>query len=250
MNPLESAILKANWAHVHWHILDDEVTKFLKSNRYGIPAELDWVHSRYIFRTNVGKSVINEWGLRVGDIVTNMKDSLDHIAYRLVSKGNRSVRERIYFPLFKHRNEWDSAKWIRHFSPEAIAELERLQPYHAPEGSVTHPLWAISELARIDKHRYINIMPMMASIPDSHTPLDGTFSLSFDETGLVGIISNVPQIQEDVNLYVAFEPQIEISEPDLIYHFNLGVLHDAYTMLATTVIPAFSCLLPETMEEL
>ncbi|MCH8090124.1 MAG: hypothetical protein IH955_08960, partial [Chloroflexi bacterium] len=232
MNPLDSTILKAEWVHSHLHVLDDEITSIFNPDGEGVPGQLDAQQSQYIFRPNIRKSTLDEYSLRIGDIAVNLRSALDHIAYQLALQTTKDIGilKRIYFPIFKERNNRTFLRCTQHFKPEARKKIDGFQPYNTlgrwPDPR-RHPLWVMNELARIDKHRYLNVVPIMTTVANFDVPADGGFDVSFDDAGIVAVISGTFKPEEYLKPHVTFEPQIEITEPDLVIHDNFGYLHDA-----------------------
>ena len=107
MNPLKSAILKAQWAHRHLHILYDEVDRVLGKKDQTFVGEYDSEKSAYVFRRELTDAQRTHWALIVGDIVVNLRASLDHIAYQLALQTTKDheILKNIYFPILDKRND-------------------------------------------------------------------------------------------------------------------------------------------------
>lgn len=228
-------------------MLDAEVREIFQSSGEGIDGEFDAEHSQYIFRANAGKSTLDKWRLMVGDIATNLRASLDHIAYQLALQTSKR-RHDTYFPLLQKRNDRIFIKRTIHFNPEIRKKMEGFQPYHATEPR-SHPLWVVSKLANIDKHRCINILPIMIGIGEVNIPADGNFDLSFNDTNISAVVTGSFNLQEEFKPRITFEPQIEITEPDKVFHYNFGYLHNAYELIIYEIIPTFFSVSFETKEE-
>lgn len=264
MNPLESAILKAEWAHEHLKMLDKNVRETLDPDGKGIVGNLDPDRSSYIFRREVSKSTVDAWRLTVGNIVCDLRTSLDHIAYQLALQTTKCPSDlaRIEFPIFvKKPNESDLAKRTKHFKANAIEQVKRFQPYNGTDRSFyvndaasglpdtanpkAHVLWVIGKLAGIDKHRYITIVPMQAGFQGFNNRDNGDIRVRFDDAGIVAEVFGTFDPAEQLQPRVTLEPQVEIAEADHIIHYDFATLHKAYHLIADVVIPAFSDILPE-----
>ena len=96
----------------------------------------------------------------VGDALQNLKSGLDHLVYELLiaqAAGrpiDPKVIERSEFPIFwTTPKPGEIAKKIGGIDPRAQTIIERLQPHLLGPDYVTHPLWQLHELARMDRHR-------------------------------------------------------------------------------------------------
>lgn len=112
-------------------------------------------------------------GVLIGDIVQNLRQALDHLAYSLADFHSPTMtdreRESSEFPVFWSRSGWPDAKTkkIGRLCPCAQAEIERLQPFNAGDpGYKTRSLWQLHELSRIDKHRLL-LTTLLRSWPGS-----------------------------------------------------------------------------------
>lgn len=106
------------------------------------------------------------WPLLLGDIATNYRAALDHLAWALVTRGRtppatltKRQEKAIYFPIYQERGEFngklpDQLPGVRRAD---VAKVRRHQPYH--HGKAIRPRHALSVLASInpgDKHRTIH----------------------------------------------------------------------------------------------
>jgi hypothetical protein len=104
-------------------------------------------------------------GLRLGDFLTNLRASLDHMAWNLVLANDGEPDDHTTFPIkSKEPREPGSGKPVplRIFggaSDEAMALVKAAQPYERRDGDdpTTHPLWILDRLVGIDKHRHLPI---------------------------------------------------------------------------------------------
>jgi hypothetical protein len=87
-----------------------------------------------------------------GDVVQNLRTSLDHLANQLVwvGTGKESSRQ-IAFPIAESLDEYESQKVrkVKGMRIDAIEAIDALKPYKGGNDA----LWRIHELNNIDKHR-------------------------------------------------------------------------------------------------
>ncbi len=111
-----------------------------------------------------------DFGLYLGDAVHNLRSSLDHLIYQLaIAAGNPSVGDRTQFPIYavdtpKNRKRID--RMIKPISPDAQSRIKALQPYERrPLDPCVDPLWILSGLDNIDKHRLLLVaIPKFATL--------------------------------------------------------------------------------------
>jgi hypothetical protein len=97
----------------------------------------------------------------VGDVVHNARSALDQAAWLLACRSN-PVKElwepdtarKIAFPLTRDPGRFKTHRVLRFLHEDAIAVLERLQPYQG--GNIPECLGHLDLLWNIDKHRVIH----------------------------------------------------------------------------------------------
>jgi hypothetical protein len=134
-----------------------------------------------------------DWPLLAGDIVHNLRSSLDHLVCQLaILNGNDiSCCNRTYFPVCICTSDFGKAR--KFIEPlivaEAFTEIENLQPYKAAAQTGLNPkhntLWIINDLDIIDKHRlmvvvgkYFRSVDLSYAFNDAHpinAPVEGTW---------------------------------------------------------------------------
>jgi hypothetical protein len=101
--------------------------------------------------------------LVVGDFVHNLRVSLDHLVGQLASLEGCDIKKHstLAFPIYTNESDYkdNAIKKINKFIKDeaVLKEVEAVQPYHhtSPEGD---PLWLLSELDNIDKHRLLLVV--------------------------------------------------------------------------------------------
>jgi len=106
-------------------------------------------HESQVFRT-LRVAPFNSIAV-AGDIIQNLRSSLDHLAYQLIlAEGNRPTSANC-FPICEDRTayERDKARRVKGMSTEAKEAIDLLEPY----GGGNNALWRLHRLNNIDKHR-------------------------------------------------------------------------------------------------
>jgi hypothetical protein len=100
-----------------------------------------------------------------GDFVHNLRSSLDHLAWALVLENGGTPREdhpATQFLVYEDRLTRDGQvrpmKIEGGISTQAEYLLETVQPFQRLDDPTLHPLWILTHLWNIDKHRTLNVV--------------------------------------------------------------------------------------------
>ena len=112
--------------------------------------------------------------LILGDVIQDFRSSLEHLAFALALAHTKPMTDEIarnsQFPIVGDVNSkgvagsgevmFDSqrAKLIGAIHPDAQAIIKFFQPYQSGAPFREHPLWWLSELPNIDKHRLVHVV--------------------------------------------------------------------------------------------
>ncbi len=140
-------------------------------------------------RIEVSEPVPDEFALIVGDVLHNLRSSLDSLVYELALKHHGGplpddVAKGLMFPVFRTAHKFSSTRKSRigAVHPKAQDIIANLQPYAPGKRGVHDPLYVLNELSVMDKHRLPHLtlllpktLPRVVS-PDVG-PNDGSFLL-------------------------------------------------------------------------
>lgn len=94
--------------------------------------------------------------LIIGDIINNLRCSLDHLAHYLVTIEQHSPGpfRNVYFPIASSADKYETEKGgkIGRAGDVAIKIIDRIEPYRGGHG---HDLWVLNKLNIADKHHLI-----------------------------------------------------------------------------------------------
>jgi hypothetical protein len=155
-------------AEHHFRRLDAVITSYVERSPY-VPESkgTDKGNTRMVDTyVRLHEPVPEILPLVVGDFLHNLRSSLDHLARGLVeTQGNRPSDNPPYataFPIHRDPPGRGRAQITGGVHPRALAIVESLQPYNAPNGnSREHPLYVLNHLSNIDKHRTLHL-PVVA----------------------------------------------------------------------------------------
>lgn len=171
---LDGAVRKLERAKKHLGDLDALISEYLSRNPYSLLLE----------QQDEGKSILvtlsmketpdfRTWALIAGDVVHNLRSSLDLIICDLATLEGKKCRYTA-FPIFKDAEEFSkkSKGKLVGVHPKAVAIIQKLKPH----GGGNDSFYYLSMLDNIDKHRLL--------IPTFLTPDQAQFSVTVigDET--------------------------------------------------------------------
>lgn len=166
MASLNSVELKIFRAAQHIDSLKSELEGYFQSNPGKMVRQPHTCENEGIFRFVANDPIPARFGLIVGDVLQNLRSSLDYLVWELVLAANDQPSEKNMFPICSTVESFDQ-QIKRHrldgVSPDAIAEIKSLQPYHLGQDSSKSILWAVDELTNINKHRRILLTSLMAT---------------------------------------------------------------------------------------
>jgi hypothetical protein len=159
---LDRLTAKPKRAHQHIADLEDACSVFFKAqfsmgDKNPIvfkddPKTGDRIY--YIVRVPV---IPLELASMIGDILSNLRSSLDHMAHHLVSigTGQPGPFPHVYFPIFKSSTEYQPGKLrkIKGMRQDAIDAIDAIEPYKGGKGAI---LWRLHQLNNVDKDRVLH----------------------------------------------------------------------------------------------
>jgi hypothetical protein len=171
--PFRSARLKLDRASEHIEAVEDLVECWLGTDAYTIRRDVDPETGYTVARAQVKGPPPPRLGILAGDVVQNLRSTLDHSVYALAERQpggiSRADEHTLMFPVVGNENSKGEPAVGRDIFPglarrllpgvtdPARAFIEQEQPYHWDDGYVHHWLWLIDDLNRIDKHRRLAV---------------------------------------------------------------------------------------------
>ena len=166
MASLNSVELKIFRAAQHIESLKSELEGYFQSNPGKMVRQPHSREDEAVFRFIPSGPIPARFGLIVGDVLQNLRSSLDYLVWELVLAANNQPSEKNMFPICSTVESFDQ-QIKRHrldgVSPDAVAEIKTLQPYHLGQDFSKSILWAVDELTNINKHRRILLTSLMAT---------------------------------------------------------------------------------------
>jgi len=148
------------FAHAKRHVeaLRAITTAYVAEEPYQLGFRIDPDQRPTYFVQSV-KDIPPEIACVLGDVLHNLRCTLDHLAYQLalsVSGSSLAHPDRIYFPITETQEKYEKRKlsgdpFLTILSPGAVAAVDRLKPYRGGNDG----LWWLHALNNIDKHRMV-----------------------------------------------------------------------------------------------
>jgi hypothetical protein len=172
--------LRATW---HMKELRAEIERFEASNAAIVVAEFKPKRPGHDFRYMIQKPVPSHIGPIIGDVVSNLRSSLEHVVTELTITNVGHELEGTAFPVCTTRQAWDQvSKKAGTFAPNtgryklrgvpyrALLLIRKNQPFRWKRYQ-RNALWMLDELWNIDKHRGVHLTttaPLSASVSFEH----------------------------------------------------------------------------------
>jgi hypothetical protein len=165
-HPLDGIRAKIQRADEHIKNLNAEITAFLNGDAYRVITERD-ADARQTTFSIAGPEPPLRFGVIAGEIVHQLRSSLDHLIRALVIENNQPPTDRHQFPIFTTLEKYEAAikgGRIQGVSGSADAKIQALQPYNDPNTVDAHALRVLQDLNNTDKHRLLIVMTAVASL--------------------------------------------------------------------------------------
>lgn len=253
---LDSVKLKVSRAEEHLEALRMECSAYLDSKpfepiRQSQPeSDNPWMIWKVNHPPPLRLSVL------LGDFLHNLRSSLDHIAWQLVLDNGGTPVKKTSFPIVLKR-KGAPPKIAGGISAKAATMVESFQPYNNVAGApAENPLYVLSTLNNIDKHREFNIAVLNVSeMLEMHLlTADGEgiyMTLQFpshvgkDKPITDGAIVGRPPFPANANQkwVIGVQSRLGLQESEELPHIEsstlFGVAEEVLEHVRDTVIPGF-----------
>lgn len=233
-------------ARANRHLLDfyQMMTDYLETDPFPVTLEddADGVHQNA--RINIVRKVPLELGALLGDVVHNLRASLDLIACDMARQnGCTEVQiEKTYFPISKNEEMYklgpqtagggrgkSGRHKIHYLSPSDKDAIDALMPY----GGGNQLLYNLHELDRLDKHQII--VPVAANSASRTGPLGIEPSGLNDGTGII-LPARVTQKLTDGMIYDTAPKGMLLARAHPVLVFGTGALEGEEVLPSLMVI--------------
>lgn len=164
---MDGIVAKIERADEHIKEINTGITAFLNSDVYRVSQDSNH-ETREAIIYIAGPEPPLRFSVMAGEVIHQLRSSLDHLVSQLVIAGGHQPNRRHQFPIRDTREEFEASRKrgdIKGVSASATIEIERRQPYYNKEDIRMHPLWLLRELDDADKHRLLVVVSAAAK-PD------------------------------------------------------------------------------------
>ena len=167
-HPLSGIGAKLERAYQHIEQLDTEIDQFLSTDPppYFIESGFYDDPCKYEFKGFIRSDIPLRFSVMAGEIVHQLRSSLDHLITALVLANNQPPIRNLQFPIARDREKFKRAcdgAQVKGVSKSAFRKIVRLQPYRSstPQDMT---IFAIHDLNIRDKHSLLLVTGQAANI--------------------------------------------------------------------------------------
>lgn len=184
MTDLNSSERKLVWAETHLDALKKQVQAFINGRPVEITSHFKPKRPGYDTVFRIKRRTPPEIVLRVGDVIGNLRDALDHLIWELTVANTGHALPGTGWPIIRRRDDWPlkgkngkpnrrSGEYkIRGVHPKYWSGVKSHQPFYrksTDHASPVHALWVLDELRNLDRHRRLAVVPV--SVEETHTTI-------------------------------------------------------------------------------
>ncbi|MYB16960.1 MAG: hypothetical protein F4X41_08020 [Chloroflexi bacterium] len=164
--------------------------------------------------TFTGKSGLAppEFSVKVGEIVHNLRSSLDHIVWELVLANGRKPTFANRYPITGNAKRFDEieSRALQGVASGAKRVIREFQPWWPTESGFE--LWSLNRLSNVDKHRHLHIAAVVPTGIDNHElPITADKSARIEGRIHIGPLERDKEVGWFRNLPEEYDPRIRLN---------------------------------------
>jgi len=150
VEPFIAPFAKTERAKTQISELDHAIKSFFESASYEIVSNCDSETDEEVWRFQLSRKLPNDLSVRAGEILHNLRSSLDQMLAEIVRRISQRSEARVEFPFGTDFGKFEVALRKQDKLPADAAKMIReLQPYEGGDSL----LWLLHLTNRLDKHR-------------------------------------------------------------------------------------------------
>jgi hypothetical protein len=156
---------KLGRAEEHRRALDELFARYLQAEPYSILFEFDPLSGWHTFRWRVQEEPpLEELALIFGDILGNLRATLDYLIWQLVLANGTKPGRQTGFPIVKRKKDWpvQGGAALKGVPEEWAGLIEAMQPFQRFDQPELHPLAILEHMNNINKHRFLPVAVLTA----------------------------------------------------------------------------------------
>ena len=144
--------IKVKRAKEHINNLELLISGFIESKPYEVFRQEE-TNGETNFRVKVKAQPPQEWGAIIGDVIHNLRSSLDYLVRQLVLANGKTPSKKTGFPICDNAKKFEAygVRKIQGVSNSAVHLVRALKPYKGGNDA----LWRLHELDIMDKHKLL-----------------------------------------------------------------------------------------------
>jgi len=171
VDALTGVEVKIARAKRHLDELKEQIGIAFDPSQYRFVRQDDPDPLEYVYRIEGLPDVPLLWSAIVGDVLSNLRAALDHLAWQIVLLDGGIPNQNTYFPIVDSALDRNghSRTVIRPglTRPDLARAVESVQPYQDTQTTAearSHPFWRLNNLCRVDKHRLLLVVATVLDI--------------------------------------------------------------------------------------
>jgi hypothetical protein len=177
-------LLKLERAEQELNALSTDIKRYVERDLHPVPSggQLDLRAEWNVIKWSGVLDPDPMWGVRLGEIVHNLRSSLDHLVTNFVIQGTGNARpdKDTGFPILAEEGNWvatceqrnrktDRPSPIAGVTPAAFALIKAAQPFNPGKKGQNDPLFKLHRLNLVDKHRSLHLAKVTAERSENLT---------------------------------------------------------------------------------
>jgi hypothetical protein len=172
MAALDGVYEKIERAKVHQADLARRLDAVLGADKqhFVLDGEPDHETGRYAVRVYGVPDIDPGWLTIIGDCLHNLRSALDHLAWQLVLLDGKTPTRETSFPVRTTKDDSRLLLLPQVCRQDILDAVKAVQPYcdSGDDPPVLHPLFAITRLNNIDKHRKLLVAVHTLNLGETH----------------------------------------------------------------------------------
>jgi hypothetical protein len=165
MASLDSVKQKVIRAKEHLKSLQGENIRYFEGKPGDVVTEVEDTTGRLILRFVAVTPVPAVVPIIIGDAIQNLRSALDYLVWELVLAANNQPTDKNTFPICTSPDAFKdqlSRGRLTGIAPNALAEIEALQPYHYGQNCEFATIRVLDAFCNINKHRRVLLTVLAA----------------------------------------------------------------------------------------
>lgn len=147
------SLLKINRAKKHLKELEAKIAKYKKTIPFELIKENQGNSGNLLYRIKINKYPPDEWSIIIGDILHNLRSSLDLLITQLTISNGSKPNRKTGFPIYTFKKDFrrEGLERIKGVSSKTKQAIKSFKPYR----KANRELWELHNLNISDKHKMV-----------------------------------------------------------------------------------------------